>query len=56
MVHATLQRVWEGALLVGIKDEHDFVGQELLTVDFDEFFQFYNQKALDKSLVACYCL
>ena len=53
MVHATLQRVWEGALLVGIKDEHDFVGKELLTVDFDKF---YSQKALDKSLVTCYCL
>ena len=38
------------ALSMRIKEDHDFIGQELLTVDFDEFFQFYNQKALDKSL------
>ena len=44
------------ALTMRIKVDHDFIGQELLTVDFDEFFQFYNQKALDKSLVTCYCL
>src|SRR6266496_3352939 len=41
------------ALSMRIKDEHDFVGQDLITVDFDKFFQFYNQKALEKSLVAC---
>ena len=44
------------ALTMRIKDDHDFIGQDVLTVDFDEFFQFYNLKALDKSLVACYCL
>jgi hypothetical protein len=44
------------ALTMRIKKEHDFVGLDYITVDFDEFFQLYNQKALDKSLVTCYCL
>ena len=49
-------RLEKDALTMRIKEEHDFVGQDLITVDFDEFIQFYNQKALDKTLVTCYCL
>ena len=52
----TCSKSGKDALTMRIKDEHDFIGQDLITVEFDEFFQFYNQKALDKSLVACYCL
>ena len=33
-----------------IKEDHDFIGQELLTVDFDQFFQSYNQKDLTNHL------
>ena len=52
----TCSKSGKDALSMLIKEDHDFIGQELLSVDFDEFFQFYNQQALDKSLVACYCL
>jgi hypothetical protein len=45
-----------GSILVGIKDEHDFVGVDSIYVEFDELFQLYNQAALDKSLVGCYCI
>ena len=43
-------------LTLRLKPEHDLVGIELLNVPFEEFFQFFNQKALDKSTVTCYCL
>ena len=43
-------------LYMSIKEEHNFVGQEMLVVEFDELFQLYNQKDIDKSIVACYCL
>ena len=42
--------------IVGIKDEHDFIGVEELYIEFEELFQLYNQDALDKSIVSCYCL
>ena len=38
------------------EDQHDLVGIEELSVPFDEFFQFFYQKALDKSTITCYCL
>ena len=44
-----------GSILVGIKDEHDFIGIDSIYVEFDELFQLYNQAALDKSLISCYC-
>ena len=43
-------------LTLRVKPEHDLVGIELLNVPFEEFFQFFNQKALDKSMITCYCL
>jgi hypothetical protein len=46
----------KGTILVGIKDDHDFIGDDYFYVEFDEFFQLYNLKALDKTLIACYCL
>ena len=48
----TCSKSGKDAFMMRIKEEHDFVGQNLITVDFDEFFQ----KALEKSLMACYCL
>ena len=46
----------KNALYLHIKEEHDLVAHDLLTVPFDEFFAFFNQKALDKLTVFCYCL
>ena len=43
-------------LYLRIKEEHDLVGNDLLHVPFEEFFEFFNQKALDKLMVFCYCL
>ena len=43
-------------MYVKVKKEHDLVGIELLPVPFEEFFEFFNQKALDKLAVFCYCL
>ena len=43
-------------LTLRVKPEHDLVGIELLNVPFEELFQFFNQKALDKSTITCYCL
>ena len=44
------------SLMMGIKEEHDLVGTEVLHVQFVELFQLYNQDALDKQLMTCYCL
>ena len=38
------------------EDQHDLVGIEQLSVPFEEFFQFFNQKVLGKLKVTCYCL
>ena len=43
-------------LYARVKPEHDLVGIELLPIPFEEFYQFFNQLALDKTTVACYCL
>jgi len=44
------------SLYLNIKEEHDLVGTDLLCVPLEEFFVFFNQKALDKLMVFCYCL
>ena len=44
------------SILLAIKDEHDFIGVEVLPVEFVELFQLFNQDALDKQLMTCYCL
>ena len=46
------------ALYLNIKEENDLFGTDLLTVPFEEFFEFFNQKSLDKltvfgSFIAC---
>lgn len=43
-------------LYLRFKEEHNLVGIDLWTVPFEEFFQWFNQKALDKLTVTCYCL
>ena len=43
-------------LYLRVKEEHDLVGIDVLSVLFEEFFQFFNQLALDKTMVTCYCL
>ena len=43
-------------LMLRVKEEHDLVGIDLLNIPFEEFFQFFNQQALDKLTVTCYCL
>ena len=43
-------------LYLRIKEEHDLVGTDLLPVPFEEFFEFFNQKAVDKLMVFCYYL
>jgi len=43
-------------LTLRVKEEHDLVGIDLLSVPYEEFFQFFNQKALDKTIITCYCL
>ena len=43
-------------LTLRVKQEIDLVGIDLLSVPYEEFFQFFNQKALDKVIITCYCL
>jgi hypothetical protein len=43
------------SIMVRVKEEHYF--QEYsVSVDFGELFQLYNLRALDKSIISCYCL
>ena len=43
------------SLMVNVKDEHYF-HEKALSVEYSELFQLYNQDALDKSIISCYCL
>jgi hypothetical protein len=45
----------QDSLMVKVKEEHYFHAKDLW-VEFQEMFQLFNQDALDKSLVSCYCL
>jgi hypothetical protein len=53
-----MQACGEGSimLIVALRDEHYFRGNDEIHIDFEELFQLFNQDALDKSLVTCYCL
>jgi hypothetical protein len=42
-------------VLMKITKDH-FLGEDLVHIEFDEFFQLFNQDALDKSLVSAYVL
>ena len=50
----TCSKSRKDTLMLGIKEEHDLVGIDLLSVPFEEFIQFFNQMALDKLTVTCY--
>ena len=43
------------SLMVQVKKDH-YYHQKLVTVEYSKLFQLYNQDALDKSIVSCYCL
>ena len=43
------------SLMVNVKEEH-YYHEKALAVEYSELFQLYNQDALDKSIVSCYCL
>ena len=43
------------SLMVQVEEDHYF-HKKALSVEYSELFQFYNQDALDKSLVSCYCM
>ena len=43
-------------VMLRVKEEHDLIGMDILNIEFDELFQLYNQKALDKTLLTCYYL
>ena len=43
------------SFMVKVKEEHYF-NAAALYVEFSELFQLFNQDALDKSIVSCYCL
>ena len=52
----TCRKSEKDSLMVRIKDEYGLIGVELLPVEFVELFQLFNQDALDKKLMTCYCL
>ena len=43
------------SLMVKVKREH-YIHEKDLWIENEELFQLFNQKALDKSIVSCYCL
>ena len=43
------------SLMVNVKHEH-YYHEKTLAVEYSELFQLYNQDALVKSIVSCYCL
>ena len=43
------------SLMVNVKKD-DYYHEKALFIEYTELFQLYNQDALDKSIVSCYCL
>ena len=43
------------SLMVNVKKDH-YYHETVVSVEYSELFQLYNQDALDKSIVSCYCL
>jgi hypothetical protein len=57
-LHEWYMHVAKGAqefLLMKITQDH-FLDEDLIHIEFDEFFHLFNQDALDKSLVSAYVL
>jgi hypothetical protein len=46
----------EQTMLVAKVGPEYYFHEELIHIEFSEFFQFMNLDALDKSLMSCYCL
>ena len=42
-------------IMVGVKEQHYF-REYVVHIEFSELFQMYNQQAIDKAIVSCYCL
>ena len=43
------------SLMMNVNEKH-YYNEKALSVEYSELFQLYNQDALDKSIVSCYCL
>ena len=43
------------SLMVNVKKEH-YYHEKALSIEYSELYQLFNQDALDKSIVSCYCL
>ena len=43
------------SLMVQVEEDHYF-NKKALSIEYSELFQLFNQDALDKSIVSCYCL
>nr|XP_051212532.1 uncharacterized protein LOC127330319 [Lolium perenne] len=43
-------------LTVYLRDEHYFRGKDEINLELEELFQLFNQDALDKAVISCYCL
>ena len=42
-------------IMAGVKEEHYF-HEYVVHIDFSALFEMYNQQAIDKAIVGCYCL
>ena len=43
-------------LIMAVRDEHYFRGDDEIHIEFEELVQLFNQDAMDKYLISCYCL
>ena len=43
------------SLMVNVMEDH-YYHEKAVCVEYSELFQLYNQDALDKSIISCYCL
>ena len=43
------------SLMVNVKKDH-YYHEKDVSIEYSKLFQLYNQDALDKSIVSCYCL
>ena len=46
----------ETYITVYLRDEHYFRGEDEINIELEELFQLFNQDALDKAVISCYCL
>ena len=52
----TSRKSGKDILTLRVKEEHDLVGIDLLSLRYEEFFQFFNQKNLDRVIITFYYL